>query len=187
MTIMDNGKPARVDRGKRLDLAPQRDDPMRFDQDLLTEEAKEALRAKARSVALEEQKNKLSDALYAGYLEEARRSHDPQKQTVPILLQLAGHASYIMLDGKQFHTDKIHHVTPDVAHVLIEQMNRGWAHEELTEVRDHRTRRRWRPPPGIGFGNFMDNRLPRNMTLSTDQLAGAVAQMQGIVAGPAVA
>src|SRR5258708_38334041 len=93
----------------------------------------------------------------------------------------------MMVEGKEFHTDKIYHVTPDVAHVLIEQMNRGWAHEELTEVRDHRTRRRWGPPPGIGFGNFMDNRLPRNMTLSTDQLAGAVAQLQGIVAAPAVA
>jgi hypothetical protein len=185
MAIDTNGRPARTER--KIDVKPQRDDPMRFDQDLLTEEAKEALRKKARETVLQEQRDKLSDALYAKYLDEERRAHDPKKQTVPIMLQLAGHAQYIMLDGKQFHTDQIYHVTPDVAAVLIEQMNRGWAHEELTEVRDHRTRRRWRPPPGIGFGNFMDNRLPRNMTLSTEQLAGAVDQMAAIVRGPVTA
>jgi len=183
MAIMDNGKPARIGNGKKLDLTPQRDDPMRFDQDLLTEGEKEALRAKARETVLQEQKDKYSDALYAEYLGKERKVLDPKKQTVPILLQLAGHAQYIMLDGIQFHTDQIYHVTTDVAHVLIEQMNRGWAHEELTEVRDHRTRRRWRPPPGIGYGNFMDNRLPRNMTLSTDQLGGAVSQMQSMMQG----
>jgi hypothetical protein len=180
MTIMDDGRPG---RHKSINVAPQRDDPERFDQDLLSEKEKDALRAKAREAVFEERKDKLASALYTQFLEEERRAADPKKQTVPILLQLAGHAAYIMLDGKQFHTDQIYHVTPDVAHVLIEQMNRGWAHEELTEVRDHRTRRRWRPPPGIGYGNFMDNRLPRNLTLSTDQLAGAVAQMQSIVAG----
>ena len=177
MAIMDNGKPARVDaRSKKLDLTPQVDDPMRFDQDLLTEGEKEALRKKARETVLQEQKDKLSDALYAQYLGEERRTHDPKKQTMPILLQLAGHAQYIMLDGHVYDTDKVHHVTADVAHVLIEQMNRGWAHEELTEVRDHRTRRRWRPPPGIGFGNFMDNRLPRKMVLSTDEMMSASAE-----------
>ena len=183
MAILDNGRPARVDRGKKLDLAPQRDDPMRFDQDLLTEGEKEALRIKARETVLQEQKDKLADALYGKFLDEERRTHDPKKQTMPILLQLAGHAQYIMLDGKQFHTDQVYHVTTDVAHVLIEQMNRGWAHEELTEVRDNRTRRRWRPPPGIGYGNFMDNRVPRNLRLSTDELAGAVDQMRAVVQG----
>jgi hypothetical protein len=184
MAIMDNGKPGRTDaKSKGVDIKPQRDDPMRFDQDLLTEEAKQALRAKAREVVRKEQQDKLSDALYAQFLDEERKVHDPKKQTIPIMLQLAGHANYIMLDGKQFHTDNVYHVTPDVAHVLIEQMNRGWAHEELTEVRDHRTRRRWRPPPGIGYGNFMGERTPRNMTMSVDQMDGAIGVMRSIVQG----
>jgi hypothetical protein len=183
MTIMDNGKPARTEQQKGVNLARQRDDPMRFDQDLLTEDAKEALRKKARETVLQEQRDKLSDALYAQYLDEERRTHDPKKQTVPIMLQLAGHANYIMLDGKQFHTDNVYHVTPDVAHVLIEQMNRGWAHEELTEVRDHRTRRRWRPPPGIGYGNYMGERSPRDLRMSVDQMDGAIGQMRSIVQG----
>lgn len=182
MAIMDNGKPARTER-KGVNLTPQRDDPMRFDQDLLTPEAKAALRKKARDVVLKEQQDKLSDALYAQYLDEERKATDPQKQTVPIMLQLAGHANYIMLDGKQFHTDNVYHVTADVAHVLIEQMNRGWAHEELTEVRDHRSRRRWRPPVGIGYGNFMGDRTPRDMRMSVDQMDGAIAQLRSTVVG----
>lgn len=180
--VFPNGT-TRKGRNSRIDVAPQRDDPMRFDQDLLTADEKEALRAKARATIVQEQKDKLRDALYAQFLDEERRTHDPKKATVPILLQLAAHAQYIMLDGRQYHTDQVYHVTSDVAAVLIEQMNRGWAHEELTEVRDYRTRRRGRPPPGIGYGNFMDNRLPRNMQVSTGELVGAVAKMQTMMHG----
>src|SRR6266699_95314 len=115
MAIMDNGRPARVGNGKKLDLTAQKDDPARFDQDLLTEGEKEALRKKAREVVLQEQRDKLSDALYVKFLNEERKQRDPKKQTVPILLQLAPHAAYIMLDGMQYHTDQVYHVTEDIA------------------------------------------------------------------------
>jgi hypothetical protein len=167
-------------RQRKIDVAPQRDDPARF-SGLLSEAEIEDLRKEAREAVLAEQKKRESDALYYKFLDEERKAHDPKKKQVPVFLQLAGHAQYIMLDGTQYHTNNVYNVTEDVYAVLIEQMNRGWAHEELTEVRETRTRRRFRPPVGIGYGNFMDNRQPRNLTVSTAEFDGALAGMRSVV------
>lgn len=181
--ILSGGRPPRNGRKPATDMrfAPMRGD---LQTDLLSEEEMEALRMEARAEVEREKKKRQSDAFYQKVLEDERRAGDPKYETVPIFLRLPGSANYIMLDGKQYFTDTVYNSVPQpVAAVLIEQMNRAWAHEEITEVRDSRGRRNWRPPPGIGFGNFMDNRLPRNLTLSTAEMDGAIAAMHRTVNG----
>lgn len=169
-------------RQKRVDLAPQRDDPALISSELSADEIAD-LRARARTIILEEQLEAKRKAYLDQFLVEERQQLDPKEQLHPIFLQLAPHAVYIMLDGTQYFTNTLYNVSVNKLKVLIEQMNRGWAHEEQTEVRDPKRRQRFRPPPGIGFGNFMDNRIPRNLTLSSEQIAGAVAQMHNVLQG----
>lgn len=184
MSIMQNGKPDRAERKqqpKELKFDRMRGD---LQADLLSEAEKEELRAQAREDFLAERKKQQADAVYRDFLEQERRAGDPKFELVPIFLQLPGSALYIMLDGKQYFTDTTYNEVPlPVAAVLIEQMNRMWAHEEITEVRDTRGRRKWRPPAGIGFGNYMDNRQPRNIVTTSAGMDGAIAAMQRTVQG----
>ncbi|HEX8838252.1 MAG TPA: hypothetical protein VF748_15020 [Candidatus Acidoferrum sp.] len=167
----------------RVDLAPQRDDPKTLSGAELDADEIEELRARAREIVAEDQREAKRKAYLQQFLDEERKLHDPKEQLFPVFLQLAPHAAYIMLDGTQYFTNTLYNVTRNKLAVLIEQMNRGWAHEEITEVRDPKRRQRFRPPPGIGFGNFMDNRIPRNLVLSSEQLAGAVSQMHAVMQG----
>lgn len=180
MSILENGKPDRPSKNgkpKGYSFDAQRD---LLTADLLSPEEKEALRQQAREDFIEARKKEQADQFYRDALAEERRKGDPAQQLVPVFLQLPGSANYIMIDGQQYFTDTVYNEVPiKRAHVLIEQMTRAWAHEEQTEVRDSKGRRRWRPPPGVGFGNHMDNRIPRNMTLSTAEVAGAINQMRG--------
>lgn len=181
--ILEKGRPERRKNGEPKGLKFERQRDAQLD-DLLSEEEKAELRLQAREDFEKERKKQAADAFYKSALDDERRAGDPKYECVPVFLQLPGSANYIMLDGKQYYTDTVYNEVPlPVALVLIEQMNRAWAHEEITEVRDARNRRRWRPPPGIGFSNFMDNRTPRNMVLSTAQMDGAIAQMQRTVSG----
>jgi hypothetical protein len=179
---MENGRP---DRGKKepkgLKFERQRDPSL---DGLLTEEEKVELRLQAREDFDKERKKQAADAFYKQALDDERRAGDPQYERVPVFLQLPGSANYIMLDGKQFFTDTVYNDVPlPVATVLIEQMNRAWAHEEVTEVRDSQSRRRWRPPPGIGYSNFLGQRSPRNIVTSSAGMDGVIAQMQRTISG----
>jgi hypothetical protein len=173
MSILENGKPT---RGRRIDIERQRDDPANFG--LLTAAEKEAIREKARLTVQNELKDREEKALLDQYLKEEREAADPKQQLVPIFLDLAPVGgpkmdnNYVMLDGVQYFHGAVHYVNEHVYRVLLEQMNRGWAHEEETEVRDVQTRRRSRAPAHVGIGNFTDNRQPRDMVVSSSQLAG---------------
>jgi|SRR5215469_15218906 len=171
MGVMDNGKPPRVERHRKVDVAPQRDDPGRF-ENLLSQDEIEALRAKAREEAIKEVKDRQSQALYRTFLDEERVAVEPALAKVPIVLQLAPHAQYIMLDGTQYHTNEEYWVTSNVAAVLIEQANRGWAHEIETQVHDPKRPRRVLPPAGYGFANFFDGRQPRNLVTDSAGVSG---------------
>ena len=175
--LLNTGKP---DRTPGVHFQKQRDDPEGFTA--LTEKDKAAIREKARLMVANELKAREETALLDAYLEEERKASDPKQQLVPIFLNLAGHSEYIMLDGVQFFNERLHYVTPSVFAVLIEQQARGWAHEDETEVRDTRTRRRnFSRPAHVGIGNFTDNRNPRNLTVTSGQLQGASpAAMLGI-------
>jgi|SRR5215467_6088715 len=182
MGVMDNGKPPRVERRNKVDVAPQRDDPRRF-ENLLSEDEIEALRAKAREEARQEVKDRQSQALYRQFLDEERIEVEPKLAKVPITLQLAPHAQYIMLDGVQYHTNEQYFVTANVAAVLIEQANRGWAHEMETQVHDPKRPRRALPPAGYGFMNFFDNRSPRNLVTDSAGVVGHVNALHATMHG----
>jgi len=171
MSIIDNGKPNRV---KRIDLQKQADDPAQFSH-LLSDGERDEIRKKAKLTVQNEMKDRAEKLLLDQYLKEEREATDPDQVLMPIFLQLAGHANYIMLDGVIYHHEVLHHVTPAVFATLAEVQARGWAHEDETEVRDTRTRRRSRPPAHVGVGNFQDHRNPRDLVVSSGQLAGASA------------
>lgn len=173
MSILENGKPTR-----RVDLKRQRDDADSFS---LSDQEKAAIREKARLQVLNEVKDREEKSLLSQYVDEEREKLLPEYELVPVWLELPGSAECIMLDGKQYFHNRLYNVTPAVFAVLVEQMNRGWAHEEETEVRDTKTRRRHRAPAHVGIGNFVDNRRPRDMVVSSGQLQGAGAsQLLGI-------
>ena len=179
----ETGRPARV-RQPREDFKFQKqtDDPGRF-TGLLTAQEKADLREQAREQILREQKDRERSALLTQYLKEERQVTDPSEILIPIRLQLAGSADYIMLDNRKFFTDQVYEVTAAVAAVLIEQMNRGWAHEEITQVVDTKGRRRFRPPLGVGFSNYLDNRMPSHMNISSQNIDGAIASMHRTLQG----
>ncbi|SRR5712671_665764 len=168
--VLHGGRPN--GRKGKIDLKKTVDDPLSFEAQLTPEEI-EAIREKARSIVRLELAQRQEAALLAQFTAEERKALDPRKQTQPIFLSLAGHSEYIMLDGTQFFHGQTYEVTGDVFMVLTEQMNRGWAHEDETEVRDKRSRQRFRPPLGLNFSNFGDNRRPRDLVMSSEQLAGA--------------
>ena len=164
--VLKNGKPER-----KIRFTQQRDDPAGVSYELTAMEI-DAIREKARLTVENEIKDRKERALYDQFLDEMRTQNDPEQQLVPCFVELAAHCSYIMLDGTQFHHGRLYHVTPQVFAVLVEQMARGFAHEEETEVRDARSKRRQPTPRHIGIGNFVDNRQPRNMSFSAETLAG---------------
>lgn len=171
MSIITDGKP---ERRKRIDVVKQADNPDQFAH-LLSDGEREEIRKKARLTVQNELKDRAEKSLLDQYLKEEREAVDPNEILVPIFLQLAGHSNYIMLDGVMYHHEKLHHVTASVFATLAEIQARGWAHEDETEVRDTRTRRRARPPAHIGVGNFQDHRAPRDLMVSSGQLAGTAA------------
>lgn len=171
MSILESGKPT-----KRVDLQRQHDEVI-----TLSDEEKAAIRKKAKLQVLNEVKDREEKSLLAQFIEEEREKLLPECEMVPVWLDLPGSSECIMLDGRQYFHNRLYKVTPAVFTVLVEQMNRGWAHEEETEVRDAKTRRRHRAPAHVGIGNFVDNRRPRDLVVSSGQLQGAGAsQLLGI-------
>lgn len=171
----DWNKPGRVGKTKRVDIAPQRDDPDRFDVELSAAEI-EAIRAEARESVAKEIRKQKEKALLDKFITEERQAAIPAKRLVPVFLQLAGSTNYIMLDGHQYYHDNVYHVEQAVAAVLLEQMTRSWAHEEITQVSQTKGNRRHRPPIGLGFGNFTGERAPRNAVFNSAQMATAPAE-----------
>jgi hypothetical protein len=180
----NNGRPA----GKKN--KPQ--EPIKFEKQvdslssfvgLLTEAEKAEIRQQAKDQVLKEQKDREKAALLAQFIKEEKQIVDPKEMVYPIVLHLAPHANCIMLDGKQYFTEQVYDVTIPVGHVLIEQMNRGWAHEAATQVTDSKGRRPFQPPMGIGFGNFMDNRRPRNLAVGSENVGAHIAEMHRTLHG----
>lgn len=145
----------------------------------LSEEEIAAIREKARLQVINEMKDKAERALLAQFVVEERELLIPEEEMVEIFLNLAPHSNYIMLDGKQYHHEHWYRVRRPVFAVLTEQMNRGWAHDDQTQVSDEKGRRRWRPPTGIGFDNFSHRVGPwgnnRNLVVGSGQLAAGAA------------
>ena len=182
MAIQDeggNGRPARLDKTKRVDVHKQVDHPDSIAYELTPEEIEE-IRAEARATVAKEVKKQKEKAYLEQFLKEERQTFVPEKRLVPIFLQLPGFTNYIMLDGVQFFHDHVYHVEPGVAQVLAEQVARGHAHEQQTQVQDTKTRRRWTAPQGLGYGNFTGDRSPRNMTINPSQAGMPAESLIGV-------
>lgn len=175
MAFDTNGRPARTEKTKRVDIERQVDDPASIDYELSPEDI-ERIRQDAREMVAAEVRKQKEKALLDQYLKEERRAHVPAKRLVPVFLQLAGFTNYIMLDGTQYFHNEVYHVEPAVASVLIEQMTRGWAHEEMTEVRETKSRRKHHAPMGLGYGNYIGDRAPRELVFNSAQMAGSPAE-----------
>lgn len=196
MGVMDGDRPGQKNGSKKQATPPSRTiayQPMR-DADaasVLSDEEKATIRARAREKVQEELKDRATKTLLDQYLEEERQLSIPGEELVPIFLDLAPHSQYIMLDGRQYLHHHWYEVKRPVFQVLSEQMNRGWAHDEQTQVTDSKGRRRYRPPMGLGFDNFAGRVGPwgndRNLVVGSSQLAGAgpagVMGYQGAVEG----
>lgn len=175
MAFDTNGRPARTEKTKRVDVERQVDDPRSIDYEL-SETDIESIRQEARELVAAEVRKQKEKAYLEQFLKEERQAHVPTKRLVPVFLQLAGFSNYIMLDGTQYFHDNVYHVEPAVAAVLVEQMTRGWAHEEMTEVRETKSRRRHHAPIGLGYGNYTGERAPRDLVFSSAQMAGSPAE-----------
>lgn len=165
MGTLEGQRPKRLNYGRpQIDLAKTR----------LTPEEIQAIREKARAKVELELKDREEADLLAQFVEEARRAHDPKEELHPLFLQLAPSQPWIMLDGTQYLDGHTYRVRQAVYDVLVEQMGRGWAHEELTQVRsDSGYSRR---PSHIGTGNFVGQRAPRNLVVSAGALEGSSAR-----------
>jgi hypothetical protein len=157
------------DRPKKLDFKRQRDEIPAMS---LTPGEVAEIREQARLKVAVEMKDKEHARLLQEFIDDERRAHVPEQQTQPLCLDLAPSMPYIMLDGTQYMHGHLYYVTAGVMAVLIEQMNRGWAHEEITQVRDNNNVRR-RPPAHVGVSNFMGDRNPRDLRVSSGVLAGS--------------
>ena len=171
MSVLENGKPAHVKPAKGPRLERQYASEASITS--LTAEEKALIREQARETVIKELKDQEEKALLDIYVKEARQELLPEEQTTPIWLNLSPHMDHIRLDDKMYLNETVYYVPPAVFSVLTEQMARGWAHEDQTEVRDARTRRRARIPVSLATSNFGDNRLPRDLKVSSGQLAGS--------------
>jgi hypothetical protein len=178
MSMPANGNGNR--RPKTLDYRKTVDDPSRFTSTLTPAEI-ETIRAKARETVALEAKKREEDALLQTFLAEEREALLPDEQKFPMMMNLAQHQAYIMLDGTQYLHGHLYYVTAATAQVLAEQTARGWAHEEQTEVRESSGRsRRQRTPDYIGTANYVDRRVPREIVASSAVLESAGPAAFGI-------
>ena len=176
MSISNGDRPNTTKRpqqsapARELRYSRMRDDSL---SSVLSEEEIEAIREQARLKVRYEMKDKQHAQLLDQFVEEERQGLIPEEELVEIYLELPPFAPYIMLDGKQFHHDNWYRVKRSVFCVLTEQINRGWAHEEQTQVTDAKGRRRYRPPPGIGYRNFVNRVGPwgddRNLVVGSPE------------------
>jgi len=98
--------------------------------DLISDDQKKLLREKARKMV----SDKRLEAAEDDFLKEAMRQEEladkPDEQLEYIMLDLAGHSEYIMLDGVRYFHGTTYEVTRSVGATMREIIARGWQHEQ---------------------------------------------------------
>ena len=130
--------------------------------DRLTEEDREAIRARARTAAEAEKKAEAEKAFYQQAIEEERRALEPEQDMRDIVIDLAPFAKSILIDGKQYHHGMPYRVPRQVFDQLQEIIARGWAHDE--EVGEP-NRKHYQKPLNVGTANY-SHRHPQSNGLS---------------------
>lgn len=114
----------------------------------LTETEKRALYQEAMKAVAEELKAKESERLLEEYKKHVRREYVPEEALEPVLIDLAGHANKIVIDGVQFFQGTTYHLSRAQAETVREIIARTWKHENE-----------------IGGANGNMYRRPRNLTI----------------------
>ena len=184
MAIMDGDRPPGRKPAKGVQYAPTRDDPAKS-AGVLSEAEIAEIRTHAREQVTQEIKDRATSQLLAQFIDEERQVSVPDEEEMEIFLDLAPHSQAIMLDGRQYLHHHAYRVKRGVFQVLVEQITRGWAHDDQTQVVDSKGRRRWRPPLNMGVDNFGSRVGPwganRNLVLSSGQaLSQSSASIMGI-------
>jgi hypothetical protein len=114
----------------------------------LTAADKEKVRLKAAKIVADKHKKLAEEKLLAQYVKELEQELIPEQQLEPILINVAGHADKIVLDGKQFQHGHVYHLTANERETLEDIMAQTWRHERE-----------------VGGANFNHYRKPANAIL----------------------
>ncbi len=115
----------------------------------LTTEERKALYAKAVETVQQELKDAEAARILKEYEKDVRRRLVPEEELIPVLIDVAGHADRITIDGTQYFQGVTYSVPQVKAATIREIMARTWKHERE-----------------IGGANGNAYRQPRNLTLS---------------------
>jgi len=132
--MADNGRKlaSRVEQMQELNR--------RIDADeTLTEEEKEAIRAKARQHVAKQRKKKLEEDFLDQAIEEEELRYKPTEQLEGVILHLPDFSNNIRLDGKIFFHGLHYTVTYNVARVMYDIMARMWEHQNEIEGKPRRS------------------------------------------------
>jgi hypothetical protein len=127
---------------------------------LLTDKEKEAIWRKAEAKIMAEQKEKASAALQVEYEAMLRKNLIPEEQTEPMLIDLAGHADRITLDGTVYLHGHTYYFTERQRAVVADIMAQTWRHEH-----------------DIKNANSDFYRSPRNMAISSRDMGRSASAM----------
>lgn len=106
--------------------------PRVADTSLLTDEEKASLRQEAQIKVLAEQKKLAKDAYLEQQLDEARMAGGLDEPTVAVMVSIPEFAANITIDGTIYFHGREYTVPQGRADVILEVMDRSWAHERET-------------------------------------------------------
>ena len=95
----------------------------------LTEEEKEEVRALARAQVAEKYKKIAKKRFLEQALKEVEQETIPEQQLHPLLIDLAGHANKVVIDGKHYVHGRVYYFTQNEYDSIVEIMANTWRHE----------------------------------------------------------
>ena len=102
---------------------------------LLTEEEKQAARAKAREHVLKHRKQKALDKYLATQIAREERGYEPEEQMVDIFIDLPKFAHFLNIDNVGYYHGLVYSVPLSKFRSMQEQMAISWAHQNEIEGR----------------------------------------------------
>lgn len=97
---------------------------------LLSEEDHKALKAEAAKIVEEELKKEARAKELKRYIQESRGHYDPEEEQREIIIDVAGHADRILINGAEYWHGAKYTVSVSLYRCLQEIMARSWQHED---------------------------------------------------------
>lgn len=95
----------------------------------LTEEEKEEVRELARAQVAEKYKKVAKKRFLEEMVKQIEQESIPEQQLHPVLIDLAGHANKIVVDGKHYLHGRVYYFTQGEMDSIVEIMANTWRHE----------------------------------------------------------